>query len=269
MAISSGQFVTITDNIAQAITDLEATHITGVASADTTTNTGINGASNSLYAHFAALSDGDRIGLLGRTWQVVSSKVSTLTTIAKTDIYRVFQEYIEALDYDMGGTSYFIEANSLIVPTEFALAHNWVAVNGRTLGVHTTPMVQIPPAYISIPAEQILASIVETAATTNTFTAGTALDTTKYAFPLQMFIKNTDTGTTTGTATVFTITYKRFVGDSNQTANVTLGGTLAAGAKVTVGGGKLAISVSAITQTSGAASDKIAVVVEPDHSIAY
>jgi hypothetical protein len=201
MAITSGQFVSITDNLAKAIVDLEATHITGVASADTTTNAGITGASNSLFAHFAALSAGDLAGLLSRTWQVAANKAFALTTIAKTDIYKVFQEYIEALDYDVKGTAYFIEANSLIVPTEFALAHNWVALNGRTLGVHTTPMVQIPPAYISIPAEQILASIVETAATTNTFTAGTAVDTTKYAYPLQMFIKNTDTGATTGTAT--------------------------------------------------------------------
>jgi hypothetical protein len=68
---------------------------------------------------------------------------------------------------------------------------------------------------------------------------------------------------------VFTITYKRFPSDTNQTTTVTLGGALAAGAKVTVGSGKLAVSVSAITQTSGAASDKIAVVVEPDHTPSY
>jgi hypothetical protein len=274
MAITSNQFQAIADNIAKICVDLEASYITGTASADTTVNSGVNAASSSLFAHFAALSTTDQAGQIGRTWEKVSANVSNFTGVANSNIYALLAPYLEALEsdmlaYDNGGIAHFLEANSLLVHPEFANAFNYMVNSGRSLGLLPSPTPAILPSSVMLAAEQVLASIAVTGAAAGTFAAGTALDLTKYAGPLQLSIKNTNGGASGGTATSFTITYNNGAGNSAATVTQVLSGALASGAKI-VAGAALGISVSAITVNSGGvAADNFAIVVEPARTISY
>lgn len=270
MTISSGQFQAIADNIAKILVDLEAAYVSGTASSDTTVNNGVNAASNSLFARFSALSTSDQAGQIGRNWEKVSALVSNFTNInASGNLYALVAPYLEALEFDMGGVAHFIESNGILVHPEFAAAFNWMVQNGRTLGLLPAPTPAILPSSTMLTGDQILASVAVTGAAAGTFSAGTALDTTKYAGPLQMYLKNTAAGVTGGTATSFTITYNDGAGNNAATATQALSGALAAGAKLAIGT-KTGISVSAITVNSGGvAADAIAVVVTAPRTIAY
>lgn len=190
MAITTTQFLAIADNIAKALVDLESAFITGTATTDAAVNSGMTSASNSLFARYAALSTTDQAGQIGRNYQKAITAVTNYDNVLKNSLYSLFKEYLEALDYDLGGMAYYIKAGNLVVHPEFAAAFNWVAQSGRTLGLRTAPMPTIQPSNVLVPAEQLLGSIAVTGAAAGTFAAGTALTVGVYG-PQQIYIKNT------------------------------------------------------------------------------
>lgn len=268
MAITPTQFLAIADNVAQIILDLSTAHIINAAPTHGTVQNGLVGATNSMSARIAALSSADKTGQLGIQWRKAISAIYRYTVVSKADLYPFFKELLEGLDFDLKGVAAFVALNNLYVHPEFAAAFNWMADNGRVLGLHPLPIPHIPPSSVSLPAEQVLGSIAVTGATTGTFSSGTAIDQTQYAGPLQMYVKNTGGALSTGTATVFTVTYKNATNGANQTGTVTLSGALAAGARLAIGTTQ-GVSVSNITVTAGANGDNFAVVVEPDHTVSY
>lgn len=271
MAITTTQFTNIADDLAKIIVDMETAFITNPgtnAPTNTTINNGAAASSNSLLARFNALSTGDKAGQMGFQIARMVNAPQALTALAKTQIYAYFAPYLEALDYDIGGVYSFINTNSLVVHPEFAAAFNWMSANGRTLGLRPYPVQVIQPSQIFTSVEVVLGSIAVTGATTGTFTAGTALDLTKYG-PAQLYLKNTAGSGTTGTATVFGITYTNAAGQTGQTTTQALSGSLGAGATLAVS----TITGSAVSNitvnSSGSTGDAIAVTIEPTRTIAY
>lgn len=268
MAILPSQFLAIADNIAKVLTDLETLYITTDAPTDATINSGVTGATNSLLARFQALNPADQTGMMGQNWQKAVAQIAAYDTAIKNTFYSFLKEYLEAMDFDIGGVASYIQNNSLVIHPEFAAAFNWMIQNGRTLRLKLGPIPAILPASIMVPAEQSLATLSVTGATTGTFVAGTAVDGTKYG-PQPLSLKNTGAAPSTGTATSFTVTYTTSI-DGSQTATVTqtLTGALAASGLLALGVNGYAV-MSVAVNSGGANGDTFAVTAEPARVIAY
>lgn len=271
MSITTTQFLNIADNIAKTLSDIETDFIADPAANAPTVTTITNGqtaVSNSLQARFAALSAGDQAGVAGTALSKTLTDVVTYLTVPTAGIYSLYAPFLLGLDQDLGDLAQFVSTNTLQVHPEFAACFNYIAQNAQRLfGAKYTPT-PILPGFVFPSASQTLASIAVTGATTGTFSAGTALDLTKYA-PQQLYLKNTAGAPTTGTATSFTVTYTNTAGQTGQTATQALSGALAAGATLAVAGAS-GSAVSNITVGPGGANgDAIAVVVLPLRTVAY
>lgn len=273
MSISSSQLTTLVDNVSKSIVDLEASLITNVGANSPTSTTITNGqfaASNSLSAHISALAVADQAGFIGTGWLKSANKVNALINFNKNSIYALFEDFLIALEKDLGGLYDSLWANSVQVHPEFQAAFNYIASQENIPGTYeildNRNMDLIPPTLVFPATETSLASIAVTGAAAGTFSAGTAIDTTKYASQ-ELWLKNTAGGATGGTATSFTVTYKD-INNTTQTVTKALSGSLASGAYLDLG--VIGQSVSNIVVNSGGvAADAIAVVAKLLRTIAY
>jgi hypothetical protein len=271
MTISSGQASAIIDNLTKILVDLESNLITNVAGTSPTLATissGVTANSNSMLARFSALSAGDQLGEMGKKYFSVSQGIINQLTYTKSEIYSLILDYMKALDADIGGLPNFLTANSLLVHPEFAAAFNVAATDGKVVGpgAHVR-FAGITPSMVFVAAEQSLAHFAATGATTGTFTADVDVDTTLYA-PQKIWIKNLLGGSSTGTATSFTITYKTVTGAvAAAGAPVAISGAQATGAYTD--SGLTGVAVTAVAITSGANADSWGFVVKPSRTPAY
>lgn len=267
MAITPTLLTPILDNITQTLIDLDGNLVAGLSGAATTIRAGQHGTSNSLQSRVAALASYDLLGSnLGRAWEATAQKVHDYIVIDATVHNKLVADTMVALDKDLGGLQHFLHANSMMVHRRFADAFNYIAANMVSLNLGPQPLQPISPAQVMLSAGQTLATFNATGATTGTFAAGTAIDTTKYGAH-QLYIKNVGGSGTTGTATSFTITYTGADGVSH-TATKALSGSLAAGATLAVGTTQ-GTAVTGISITSGVNGDQFAIVVISLRSVGY
>lgn len=267
--ISTANLTALADSIAKSLVDAEAALITlPTSNAPTiaTITAGQNGASNSLRARIAALNDVDQEADLAPAGKVAAANMASAIVLSASTFYQQYRSLLSALDSHVGGLNAFLAANSLQVHPEFAAAFNAFATNATALGFKAATA--IDPTHIFVPAVQTLGSIAVTGAAAGTFSAGTPIDTTKYA-PAQLYLKNTAGGATGGTATSFTVTYTNAAGTAGQTATQALSGALAAGATLAIGSVVGSAVSNIVVNSGGVAADAIAVIVQPLRTVAY
>ncbi len=267
--ISSANLLIIADNIAKSLTDIEAAYISGVTSTVTAVTNGASASSNSLSAHVAALADlAEEKALVASTFAAAAG-ISAQFPLTANQFYDLYRGVLYALDVHTAGLNAFLVTNTVQVHPEFAAAFNRMASLAVTTGLTNTAPTPIALAQIYSPVEVSLGSIAVTGASTGTFSPGSTLDTTKYGGS-QIYLKNTDVSTTTGTATSFTVTYTATDGTSGHTSTQALGGTLASGAYLAINAVKNAKTVTNIVVNSGGVSpDAIAVVIKLVRAVAY
>jgi hypothetical protein len=271
MAITTGQFLAIADNITKTILDMESDFITNPGANSPTVATitaGQNAVSNSLAARIGALSAPDQAAQAGQKWNRAANKVINYLTVPALNIYLLYSDLFFALDADLNDLAQFVAINSLQIHSEFAKAFNYVAANGVSLGISLYTPTPILPGSVFPPVAQNLATIAVTGAAAGTFSAGTALDLTKYA-PQQLYLKNTAGVPTVGTVTSFTVTYTNAAGVGGSTATQVLSGALAAGATLAVAGAVGSAVSNIVVNSGGVAADAIAVAVIPLRTVTY
>lgn len=269
--ISNANLTAIADNIGKSLLDTETALITNLganAPTITTISNGANAASNSLLARVASLNDTQQESALVNQAIMDAANVVSQVTFTKNGLYLNYKDILVALDKHVGGLNAFLTTNSLQVTGEFAFAFNYIAANAALLGLATAPLTSIVPANVFVNADQILGSIAVTGVSAGTFSAGTALDTTKYA-SAQLYLKNTAGSPTGGTATSFTVTYTNAAGTTGQTATQALSGALAAGGYLAVAGAIGQAVSNIVVNSGGVAADAIAVVIKPARTITY
>lgn len=264
MAITTTQFTNLVDSIAKTLVDLEAAEITTSAATLANVITGQGGGTTGLVARANALTPVGPGLDIPAVAQRVGAKIVAAASPVAPNYYSLYAPLIAKLDAEVGGLQQYLFANSLQVHPEFA---NLIANLNSTQGT-PAQVGPISPANIFLAAESAaLGSIAVTGAAASTFTAGTAIDLTKFA-PAPLYLKNTKAGTSGGTATAFSITYTNAAGTAGQTATFTLPGAQAANAILS-----LAITGSAVSAFSvtggGVAADAWAIVGEPLRTIAY
>jgi hypothetical protein len=219
-----------------------------------------------MLARLTALTAGDG-SVMSQKFLAIQAAIVAELTYTKSEIYAIILDYLKALDTDIGGLANFLRANSLTVHPEFAAAFNAAAVDGKSVGLAKVRFAGITPDMIFIATEQSLADLSVTGATAGTFNAGTDLDTTLYA-PAKIWIKNLLGGSSTGTATSFTITYKTVTGAvAAAGAPVAISGAQTTGAYTD--SGLTGVAVTAVAITSGANTDHWGFVIKPARTIAY
>jgi hypothetical protein len=269
--ISTGNLTALADNIAKSLVDLEAaliTNVVGGSPSKATIQNGQNAGSNSLLSHVAGLADPDQEAALIDEAIADAAKVAATVDFSMNGFRRNYAEFLIALDRHVGGLNAFLVTNTLQVHPYFAACFNYIADLAPQLGLASAALTHVAVSRIFTPTEVILGSIAVTGAAAGTFSAGTALNTSLYGAS-QLYLKNTAGAPTTGTNTVFGITYTNAAGTSGQTTTQALSGALGAGAYLAVG----AITGSAVSNitvnSNGANTDAIAVVVKPARTIAY
>lgn len=268
--LSTAQVTALADNVAKTLIDIETDLITNPAGSSPTVATitaGQNAGSNSLSSRILALTPGTAYSNLQAQLASAVSAIVNYISISKTTMYALYAPLMVAMDADVGNLADFLNANSLQVHPEFAACFNYVATNGLNKGWVGYLMAPIMPPAIFPSTETSLATFAPTGASTGTFTAGTAIDLSKYA-PQELWLKNTTGAGTTGTATAFHITYKDASGNAAATKVYTLGGAMTSGQYIDL---SIAGSVvSAITISAGGnAADTFAIVAKLLRTVAY
>lgn len=268
--ISTANFLTLADNIAKSCLDLEAAFIANIAANAPTATTITNGqtaGSNSLLSRVAALNDIIQERDLANGAYLAATGVTSYLNIANAAFYQLYVQLMNALEAHVGGVSAFITTNTLMVHPEFASAFNYYAGVAVQLALKGTPVTKVPTTAVFVPQAQTLASIAVTGSATGTFSAGTAVDLSKYA-PLPLYLKNTGGSGTTGTATSFTVTYTKADGTSGN-ATQALSGSLAAGATLAIASATGSAVSNIVVNSGGANGDAIAVIVQPTRTVTY
>jgi hypothetical protein len=219
--ITSTNLQNLADNCAKIIADTYAAFVTGPstnAPTIATITSGITGASNSLESRIAGLADFSQESTLATAAAAAATNMNALLNnqITQATIEAQFAAYMNALDLETSGLASFLSANSIQVDEYFSGAFNYFVSNAVALGLrgNSNLPTKIPTTSIFPHASQAnLGSIAVTGAAAGAFTAGTAIDTTKYS-PLTLYIENTSAGNAAA-ATSFTVTYTGSDGTSH------------------------------------------------------
>ncbi len=252
MALTAIHVQNLLDSITTSILALETAFNTTLASSASSIVTG----QSSTLGKLSNISDIPSEVTVGPQLEADTNAVIAMVSVPNDTIYSLFARTLNHLDMDVNGLASYLTTNLILVHPEFANAFNYMV--GLRLRV---PITTIGPGSVFTPTQVNLGSIAVTGAAAGTFTAGTALNTSLYA-PQQLYLQNTGTATTGGTATSFTVTYTNAAGTTGQTVTQALSGTLAAGAYLALGTA-VGSAVSGITVNSGGVSgDALAVCIQ-------
>lgn len=264
-------YVAIADSIARTLLDLEYLFLTNPTNVAPTLSTIINGqtgASNSLESRIANLPNiFQQADLASPALQAAANVVSFLSMTAQ-QFYNIYGIFLVALDKQAGGLNTYLGQSGYQVHPEFANAFNLVAGFALQRGLTQASVTPIAASHIFPPgAQQTLGSIAVTGSTSGTFSAGTSIDTTRYASQ-QLYLLNTGASATLGTATQFQITYVNAAG-SPVTATTTLSGSLPAGAEQVIAGAIGSQVQNIVVISGGANGDQLSVVVYRPRTVQY
>src|SRR5260221_13068830 len=123
MAITTGQFLNIADNVAKTLLDIETDFITNPGGTSPTVaaiTSGQTAASNSLAAKIAALSAPDQAAQTGQRWVKTANKIIGYLTVPVNTLYFHYANLSYAVDTDLPGFASFCCMNSVQGPPMLA-----------------------------------------------------------------------------------------------------------------------------------------------------
>jgi hypothetical protein len=274
--ISSTNLLALADNVAKAITDLNAALNTNIGSNAPTTTTITNGmtaSSNSMESRIAALNDFSQINYLSvKAGTTASNVTGLLSGIPLANIYAAFAPYMDALDLATGGLNAFLGTNTVKTQAYFTACFNAYVNNSVGLGLRgpaniataITTANSFPTADSSD-----LATISVSGAAAGTYSAGTAISAGSNvlgSFPL--WIYNNSAGAAAA-QTVLSIAYTDANG-SAQTLSFTLPSTFNNTKTNAVALGVTGSAVTGITVvSSGTSGESYKIYAKSIRSVAY
>lgn len=261
MAYTTTQFTNIADDIAKALVDLEAVLISDDSSKISTILGGLAPSGSTLSGRVGADSSQSNAITAAAT---VSNLVTNFITVSKSELYSLYMPVIEQLELALpDGIAGFMRANSLLVHPEFAACVNYAATYGNEQGL----IGQITPGQQFVAQETSFGTMAVTGAAAGTFTDGSAL-TSSVIGNQKIWLKNTAGAPTTGTATVFHVTYTDDTNTSHANATVTMSGAIAAGGYFDTGLSGIDVTAWSVV-SSGANTDALSLVAKPTRTVAY